>query len=775
MLRIARLNKSKFTPLGDPNSDPLAEYPDLVRLIRKHLSPMTASVLATPSLITADDVEWSTDLSGQPVRLDALPANEQESARKLLQDRLASISKLAEELPNINPDVIGLQDTLRRAIHYPGDDSVYVVNGQPLVAFWAHRHIDYPEPVWKASTAAPETSTGRLKQKRSRFPWRLFLSIGAIFAVLAVLGWFWLQYREMNERYQELLAQIDAAAGQCEKLEEILKSSPFLQQPDGKFLPLKLDLIGRIKSCKEDVVYRDLLAQIEAAAAQCDKLAEILETNPSIQWPDERVVALKRKLIEQVATCQADAAYRDLLARIEAVSGQCDKLEEILKTDPVIQRPDERYVIVKQKLSEQITACKDDAAYRSLLAEIEKASGQCEKLEELLNTNALLQQESGIYPQLRKSLAERIKSCKEDSSYRKLAKQIQLATGNCAELEKLPSSEALLQNPEGRFAELKRQLTESIQNCKQDADIKEIKKSIEQSASQCDKLETLLASNQRLKQAEGQFRALKEQLKKRIETCQAEQKKDPAQLCPGERPVQLAPELVVVFDASNSMNWPMGTTPESQKLRKQAQNILNQGPRNNILAALANLQADLLYNQALEIDLEKFGTANTRMTAAKNALSNMVKIIPSDVSTGLVVLTDCPLARKIGFYPPQKRNVFVRDINNMPTYGGTPLADGLKQAGAMVDGVNKASTIVVVSDGEESCRGDPCAVARNLAASKPRLTINVVDILGTGAGNCVAGATQTGRVFTARNVKDIITMTEQASSSIAAPKHCKKG
>ncbi|MGH8550121.1 MAG: VWA domain-containing protein [Methylococcales bacterium] len=774
MLRIARLNKSKFIPLGDSKGDPLPEYSNLVRLIRKHLSPVTASVLAAPTRITADEVEWSTDLSGQPVRFDALPVNQQESARKLLQDRLASISKLAEELPGINPDAVGLQDILRRAVHYPGDDAVYVVNGQPLVTFWGHRHIDRREPVLMP-VASPETAIGQSKQKKSRLPWRLFSAAGAILAVLTLLGWFWLKYQEMNERYQELQAQIDAAAGQCGKLEEILESSPFLQQPDGRFLSLKLHLIGQVKACKEDATYRDLLAQIEAASIQCDELAEILATNPLIQGPDERYVTVKQNLIERVTACKADAAYRNLLTRIEAASGQCDKLAEILKTDPVIRRPDERFVALRQKLSEQSAACKADSAYQNLLAQLEKASGQCEKLEEILDTDALLQQASGPYPELRQNLAEQIKSCKEDLRYRDLTRKIQAASRNCVELKKVLSSEPRLESPGSRFVELKQQLTESVQNCKRDADIKDLKRSIEQSAGQCQKLETLLASDQRLKEPEGPFRDLKGQLKKQIETCQAGQKKDPDQLCPGERPVQLAPELVVVFDASTSMTWPMGITPESQRLRNQAQNILNQSAPNGLLAGLANIQAGLLFNQALAIDQQIFGTVNTRLKAAKNALSSMVRIIPSDVSTGLVVLTDCPSARKIGFYPPQKRNVFMRDINNLPTYGGTPLADGLKQAGTMIDGVNKPSTIVVISDGEESCQGDPCKVAYNLAASKPRLTINVVDILGTGAGNCVAGASKTGKVFTARNVKDIISMTEQAGSSIAAPKHCKKG
>mgnify|MGYP002714621947 FL=1 len=104
---------------------------------------------------------------------------------------------------------------------------------------------------------------------------------------------------------------------------------------------------------------------------------------------------------------------------------------------------------------------------------------------------------------------------------------------------------------------------------------------------------------------------------------------------------------------------------------------------------------------------------------------------------------------------------------------GTPLADGIAKAGQMLDGVNRESVMLVVSDGEESCNQDPCAIAQALARSKPHLKINVVDILGTGAGNCLAAATG-GKVFTARNVNELQIMTNQAAQDVLPPAHCKR-
>ena len=78
----------------------------------------------------------------------------------------------------------------------------------------------------------------------------------------------------------------------------------------------------------------------------------------------------------------------------------------------------------------------------------------------------------------------------------------------------------------------------------------------------------------------------------------------------------------------------------------------------------------------------------------------------------------------------------------------------------------------MISDGEESCRGDPCATARALAAAKPRLKINVLDITGTGAGNCVAAATK-GQVFTARNAADVVSSMRRAAQEVMGPAHCR--
>jgi hypothetical protein len=102
----------------------------------------------------------------------------------------------------------------------------------------------------------------------------------------------------------------------------------------------------------------------------------------------------------------------------------------------------------------------------------------------------------------------------------------------------------------------------------------------------------------------------------------------------------------------------------------------------------------------------------------------------------------------------------------------TPLADGIARAGGMVDGVRAPAVIVVVSDGEDTCMGNPCAVARALKARKPKLKINVVDIIGDGKSNCIAHATG-GKVLTPQSGVTFEQTIKQATREAQKPAHCR--
>lgn len=232
-------------------------------------------------------------------------------------------------------------------------------------------------------------------------------------------------------------------------------------------------------------------------------------------------------------------------------------------------------------------------------------------------------------------------------------------------------------------------------------------------------------------------------------------------LCPGERPAEKSPQLALVFDASRSMAWGLDTT-ESDEAN------FDRIPALALLEQLAGQRG-----AATEAQARLTGKPD-RLTLARAAAVTLVRNAPADVDIGLVVLEDdCPSARSYGFVPPSRRPALVSKVQSIQATGATPLADGVQRAGMMVDGVDREALIVVVSDGTESCKGDPCAVAAALARAKPQLRINVVDILGKGAGNCLAAATR-GRVFPAHNAAEVTSMMRRATANALAPDSCKR-
>ena len=108
-LRVARTDSYQQMPLRGQRADVFARHRVLTQIIARHLPPVTASLLAEPREVDGGaTVEWYSDLAGKPHRLSDLTATEQEAARRLLDERIASVKRLAEQLPNIAGNFVHL-------------------------------------------------------------------------------------------------------------------------------------------------------------------------------------------------------------------------------------------------------------------------------------------------------------------------------------------------------------------------------------------------------------------------------------------------------------------------------------------------------------------------------------------------------------------------------------------------------------------------------------------------------------------------------------------
>ncbi|MGG7567327.1 hypothetical protein ACQ5SO_14345 [Rhodovulum sp. DZ06] len=83
-------------------------------------------------------------------------------------------------------------------------------------------------------------------------------------------------------------------------------------------------------------------------------------------------------------------------------------------------------------------------------------------------------------------------------------------------------------------------------------------------------------------------------------------------------------------------------------------------------------------------------------------------------------------------------------VDGMELNSFTALAYAIGAAAADMEGglgPDDPATLVIVSDGMDTCGGDPCAAARSAKAARPGLKIHVVDLAGLSELQCVTEAT----------------------------------
>ena len=163
---------------------------------------------------------------------------------------------------------------------------------------------------------------------------------------------------------------------------------------------------------------------------------------------------------------------------------------------------------------------------------------------------------------------------------------------------------------------------------------------------------------------------------------------------------------------------------------------------------------------------ERLGNMS-RLEAAKRAADIVIRGLPPSVEVGLVDFDACNRVRRDKFYKAPERGALIAEINGLSPKAGTPLAQAIERAGRVASDSADA-VLVVVSDGGDSCGGDPCAAARRLRAQKPNVVINVIDLSDSAADRqvlqCVANAGG-GRVMRPGDPLDLQQKMKEAVSS----------
>ena len=171
---------------------------------------------------------------------------------------------------------------------------------------------------------------------------------------------------------------------------------------------------------------------------------------------------------------------------------------------------------------------------------------------------------------------------------------------------------------------------------------------------------------------------------------------------------------------------------------------------------------------------EPAGT-QTKMEAAKAVLAGVVPAVAPEVKIGLAAYghrreRDCADIEIL--VPPgsEDRAAVLARVAAMQPKGVTPIAAAVVQVGDYLKGREAETTIVLVSDGRETCGGDPRAAVAALKAAGVKFVMHVVGFGVTEADQAELAAIAAaggGQYFRADDAAGLLAALQEVSQEIA--------
>ncbi len=169
-----------------------------------------------------------------------------------------------------------------------------------------------------------------------------------------------------------------------------------------------------------------------------------------------------------------------------------------------------------------------------------------------------------------------------------------------------------------------------------------------------------------------------------------------------------------------------------------------------------------------------------KIEIAREVIQDLLKDIKPGTYLGLTVYGhrrkgDCSDIQEV--IPTGKVNAsaFMAAVKNINPKGKTPMTAAVKQAAESLKYTEESATVVLVSDGEETCNLDPCAVATELEKAGIDFTVHVVgfdvsakDKKAISQLECLSKNTG-GEFFTASNARDLRKALTTAVKKAEAP------
>jgi Mg-chelatase subunit ChlD len=168
---------------------------------------------------------------------------------------------------------------------------------------------------------------------------------------------------------------------------------------------------------------------------------------------------------------------------------------------------------------------------------------------------------------------------------------------------------------------------------------------------------------------------------------------------------------------------------------------------------------------------EKFGGSDRKMSGAKQVIERAISMIPASINVGVRVFgqsfsgapeIDCRQTYMLVPMAQHNRGSLITAVRTIQPSGLTPLEYALRRC--VEEDFSRCQgkkTIILISDGQDTCGGDPCAYMTQLARYGISIRCDVVGLelkknhKAQDELNCLAQASG-GKYYDANNIDDLI-------------------
>ncbi len=167
-----------------------------------------------------------------------------------------------------------------------------------------------------------------------------------------------------------------------------------------------------------------------------------------------------------------------------------------------------------------------------------------------------------------------------------------------------------------------------------------------------------------------------------------------------------------------------------------------------------------------------------KINIAKEVMTELIEDTPESMHAGISAYGhrkkgDCADIEELVPLGALNKAGAISQIEKISATGMTPISASVKQAVTQIRDREERTTLVLVSDGIETCEKDPCGVVKALKESGVNFLMHVVgfDVIGSGTKQltCMAEATG-GKYFGASDAKQLLSSLKQIKQSVVENK-----